>query len=180
MASVSFGAAPAPLGNIGIFIDGTNLIYRLESTKLKIDSIKPIVTQHQYLQGRNLTRIYFYTIQHHYDRARELFGASFFDGIRVIFGDQAPISGNFKEKGVDALLVADLIYHAATRNVNSALLVSCDTDFQYAIKRVEDFGCRSNLLAVGVEAPDKLRQSVDDYFYLSTDELEDRFARLDL
>lgn len=86
-------------------------------------------------------------------------------------GAGVPTSGEPKEKGVDALLVADLIYHAAQKNMDYAQLVAIDLDFVFAIRRVEDFGCRSAVLAFGQEAPEGLRKSSYDYRFIGKDEL---------
>jgi uncharacterized LabA/DUF88 family protein len=83
-------------------------------------------------------------------------------GASVARGD-----GSVKEKGVDALLVADLVYHAATRNCQFAAVFSCDADFTFALKRVEDFGCKTAVVAVGNQAPQLLRDACDEYYFLS-------------
>jgi uncharacterized LabA/DUF88 family protein len=71
--------------------------------------------------------------------------------------------GNIKEKGVDALLVADLIYHAAQKNIDYAIVVTHDTDFVQPLKRVEDFGCRTSLVAMCFDASDRLKMACDNY-----------------
>ncbi len=92
-----------------------------------------------------------------------------------MYGEGVPTKdGNIKEKGVDALLVADLIYHAANKNCDYALLVSVDADFVQALRRVEDFGCRTGVLAIGSEAPGSLRSACDDYHFLDRDRMLQR------
>jgi uncharacterized LabA/DUF88 family protein len=59
------------------------------------------------------------------------------------------------------MLVADLVYHAAVRNIDYAVLVSADTDFVRAIKRVEDFGCRTAVVGVCAEVPTRLKEATD-------------------
>jgi uncharacterized LabA/DUF88 family protein len=81
----------------------------------------------------------------------------------VVLGEVIPTGdGNFREKGVDALLVADLIYHAAVRNYQQAILFSADQDFARALKRVEDFGCRTMVASVAAPMPKALRDAADD------------------
>ncbi len=90
----------------------------------------------------------------------------------MVFGEGVPTKdGNLKEKGVDALLVSDLIYHAANKNCDYTLLVTTDTDFVRPLQRVEDFGCRTGVLAVGDHAPDSLRAAGDDYRFVSREEM---------
>jgi len=90
-------------------------------------------------------------------------GADVFENVRVVFGHSVPDnSGNFKEKGIDALLAADLIYHAASRNYDFAILISVDTDFAQALKRVDDFGRRTAVIGVCARVPELLQEAADD------------------
>jgi len=118
-----------------IFIDGTNLFHRLEAANLVVECLAPIFGRLTFItDGRQISRIYLYTIQQHLDRALARHGAKFTNNVRVVLGHGIPTKdGNIKEKAVDALLVADLIYHAASRNYDHAVLVSVDTDFVHAI-----------------------------------------------
>jgi uncharacterized LabA/DUF88 family protein len=155
-----------------IFVDGTSLFYRFEELKLCVSSFYDLFQS--LVGGRSkpkIMRICWYTIQEKYDRTLKIHGSNCLDKVRVIFGAGVPTSGEPKEKGVDALLVADLIYHAAQKNMDYAQLVAIDLDFVFAIRRVEDFGCRSAVLAFGQEAPEGLRKSCDDYRFIGKDEL---------
>lgn len=156
-----------------LFVDGTNLLYRLEGAKVIVPRLSKLFTTFSYVtNSRELVRIYFYTIQKHIDAALQRHGAQCFEDIRIVLGEGVPASGgNVKEKGVDALLVADLIYHAASRNCDSAVLVSTDTDFTYAIKRVEDFGCRTAVLGICTEPPDRLKQSSDRCYSITAEQI---------
>ena len=145
-----------------VFIDGTNLFHRLEASKLDLTrDLSQILTA--FLDRRQIVRIYLYTIAEHMDKAKGFHGDHVSNGIRVVYGDGIPLKdGNIKEKGVDALLVADLVYHAAVKNYDYALVVSTDTDFVKALRRVEDFGCRTGVLAVCSDVPDRLRDVCDE------------------
>lgn len=99
-------------------------------------------------------------------------GDNWTQGLRVVLGEAVPQQdGNVKEKMVDALLVADLVYHAASKNYEYALLVSADTDFLRALTRVEDFGCRTGVLAICCELPQRLRDACDNWIILDADEM---------
>lgn len=155
-----------------IFVDGTSLFYRFEELKLCVSSFYDLFQN--LVGGRSkpkIIRICWYTIQEKYERTLKIHGSNCLDKVRVIFGAGVPTSGEPKEKGVDALLVADLVYHAAQKNMDYAQLVAIDLDFVFAIRRVEDFGCRSAVIAFGQEAPDGLRKSCDDYRFIGKDEL---------
>ena len=154
-----------------VFIDGTNLFHRLEAGRLSlIQGIGGFFPS--YAGGRQILRAYLYTIQEHLDRARGIHGDYITDGVRVVLGHGIPTGdGNVKEKGVDALLVADLVYHAAVRNYEYALLVSTDTDFVKALHRVEDFGCRTGVLAVCADVPSRLQEESDEHYTLTAEQM---------
>ena len=155
-----------------IFVDGTNLFYRFEEMKLLVGSFYDLLQQ--LVGGRqrpSIRRICWYTIEEKYQRTLKRHGAACLDRVRVIRGTGVATSGEPKEKGLDSLLVADLIYHAAQKNMDYAQLITIDLDFVYAIRRVEDFGCRSAVLAFGQEAPEDLKKSCDDYRFIGRDVL---------
>lgn len=155
-----------------VFIDGTNLFHRLRDQKLRLnDDLRAILGP--YLGGRQVVRTYLYTVQQHLDEACAVHGSHISNGIRIVLGDGIPTSdGNIKEKGVDALLVADLVYHAAVKNYDYALLVSADTDFVHALRRVDDFGCRTGVLTICADIPPRLRDACDDAYQLASGALE--------
>jgi uncharacterized LabA/DUF88 family protein len=125
-----------------------------------------------YAKRRQVARIYLYTFEQHLQEAKGTHGEAFFEGMRIVLGEDVPTKdGNIKEKGVDALLVADLIYHAASRNCEYDLVVTPDTDFVHALRRVEDFGCGTGVLAVCAQASPRLQSSCDDYSHVTAEEL---------
>src|SRR3972149_11318397 len=82
-----------------VFVDGTNIFNRFSAHKLSVRSLAPLL--YSCLKGRQLVRIYLYTIKEKYDVAKSVHGEGFFDGIRVIFGDAiVKKGGNIIEKGV--------------------------------------------------------------------------------
>lgn len=153
-----------------VFIDGTNLFYRLAACQVKLTNLKGAFVK--CLGRRQIVRIYLYTVEQHLEKAKKVHGESFLDDIRVVLGHGvAAADGNVKEKGVDALLVADLVYHAASRNFEYALVVTVDTDFVFALRRVEDFGCRTGVLAVCAQAPQRLRTACDECFEVTAEQM---------
>lgn len=154
-----------------VFVDGTNLLYRLQTEKLKLNvPLSTILARH--LGSRDVLRICLYTVPTHLKEGVAIHGDTLTNGVKVIFGDEVPRVGKEpKEKCVDALLVADLVYHAAVRNFDYALVVSTDTDFRYAIKRVEDFGCRTGAMSVCAPLPDRLREVCDDHYIVPREHL---------
>jgi len=49
--------------------------------------------------------------------------------------------------------------------------VSVDTDFEFAIKRVEDFGCRTSVLGVFADVPERLRNACDQTMQVKRKEM---------
>jgi uncharacterized LabA/DUF88 family protein len=157
-----------------IFVDGTNLIYRLKAARLRVPSFDKLWGS-ALGEREKIVRSYFYTSEPHRAAAFETHGAICFDRIRVVLGTAVPLAdGNYKEKGVDALLVADLIYHAAARNCDSVTVVSTDVDFVHALRRVEDFGCSIALVSICADAPPALRAACDRYETMSREHLLER------
>ena len=154
-----------------VFIDGTNLFHRLEGEKLNLTtSLNTILTN--FTQNRQIIRMYLYTIQEQLEKASKFHGDHITKDIRVVYGEGIKTKdGNTKEKGVDALLVGDLIYHAAMKNYDYALLVSTDTDFVQPLRRVEDFGCRTGVLGICCDLPERLRNGCDQPETLSKERI---------
>jgi len=149
------------------FVDGTNVFNRLWAARLRLPSLKQCCS-HGFSHRWEIARIYVYTIKEQAERAKSFHGSAFLDGCRMVYGDAISRGdGNVAEKCVDALLVADLVYHAAAKNYALAVVVTHDTDFRYALRRIEDFGCRSAVLAICEEAPPRLREMCDVYRFVS-------------
>ncbi|MGE0278933.1 MAG: NYN domain-containing protein [Nitrospiraceae bacterium] len=155
-----------------VFIDGSNLFNRLLSAQLSVPKILPLVQLAA--NQRQLLRAGLYTTERKLIAARNAHGDDVADGVRPIFGDSIEGGGgNLREKGVDALLVADLVYHAAQRNCQYITLISNDSDFRFALNRAADFGCRVGLMALCENAPERLRNEADDYWFLTREWLID-------
>ena len=153
-----------------VFIDGSNVFPNVRESGLKIPSFYKLGAMT--VGSRQLTRVYVYTTQEKLDAAKQLHGQDCFSGCRVVLGDSIPLDdGSHREKGVDALLVADLVYHAAMKNFQYAVIISNDSDFAVALKRVEDFGCRTGLVSVIKKAPTRLIDACDDFMFITGEHL---------
>lgn len=153
-----------------VFIDGSNVFLNIRDAGITIPSFYKLGALS--VGSRQLTRVYLYTSQEKLDAAKQLHGENCFSGCRVVLGDSVPLdNGGHREKGVDALLVADLVYHAAMKNFQYAVVISNDSDFAVALKRVEDFGCRTGLVSVIKKAPQRLIDACDDFQFFTADNL---------
>ena len=153
-----------------VFVDGSNVLINIRESGLKIPSFYNLGALT--VGSRQLTRVYVYTSQEKLDAAKQFHGQDCFSGCRVVLGDSVPLeNGGHREKGVDALLVADLVYHAAMKNFQYAVVISNDSDFAVALKRVEDFGCRTGLVSVIKKAPQRLIEACDDFTFFTGEQL---------
>src|SRR5262249_11336000 len=96
----SVRAAPPPQAfqRAMVFIDGTNLFYRLQPNRLRL---KPNALTHigaTGAGGREIVRTYLYTSAPHLERARKDHDPEFANNVRIIEGDAIPKNGGFKEK----------------------------------------------------------------------------------
>lgn len=167
-----YSSAPKPIEyeKTMVFIDGSNVFPNLREANIKFHSFYNLAVRAS--KRRMLVRTYVYTTQEKLDDARALHGAECFQDCRIVLGDSIPLpNGHHREKGVDALLVADLIYHAAMKNYQYAIVISNDSDFAVALKRVEDFGCRTGLVSVIKKAPQRLIDACDDFLFYEKERL---------
>ncbi|WP_425609316.1 hypothetical protein [Synoicihabitans lomoniglobus] len=63
------------------------------------------------------------------------------------------------------------MYHAANKNVEHVVVVSHDTDFACALKRVEDFGVATTIAPFLVEPTSRLRANADQIVKISKEVL---------
>ena len=159
----------SPSARVMVFIDGTNLLNRLREHGLRLTNLPGLLET--VTHGRTLVRAYFYCVEQKVEKAKGVHGAEFLAGTRVVYGETVTAPDGSREKGVDALLVADLVYHAAARNCDYAVLMTHDTDFRHAIRRVEDFGCKSAVCALCEDAPKRLQEACDRYIHWPDDRL---------
>ena len=96
--SISAGPAPRPIHfqRSMVFIDGTNLLYRLASPRLRLRGPLSTIFWHQALEGRQLVRTYFYSSAPHLEKAKQVHGENVFDGVRV--GGHGRCSSNRRRK----------------------------------------------------------------------------------
>ncbi|EKV02337.1 hypothetical protein Lepto7375DRAFT_4561 [Leptolyngbya sp. PCC 7375] len=154
-----------------VFIDGTNFRYCLNGSEIKI--IKPVHWFGEiFLEGRQLVRTFFYTCEPHLASLESEHGEDILQTSKVVLGYAIPIGGgNYSEKGVDVHLVSDMVYHAAMKNYDYALIVTSDQEFVPVIERVQDLGCQAGVLSLFRPVPRELQNVCDEAFSLSKEQL---------
>ena len=132
---------------VAIFIDGSNLYHALEGT-LKRHDLDFTQFVAKLCGDRCLFRTYYYNALQDVvirpDAFREQ--QEFLDSLRktpyleVRLGTIKTAQGAQVEKGVDIMLGTDLLYFAWHNFYDTAVLVSGDADFAYAVQAVKNMG----------------------------------------
>lgn len=171
-----------PIGTTAvIFIDGSNLFFTLRDEKIiphkEFDFVKfteLLCREH----GLDLLRTCYYNIQvdetdlrapfYHY-----LSNIPFFD-VRTMESYQ----GN-KEKGIDVMLATDLLWGAWSNLYDTAILISGDADFTYAVRKVKDTGKRVIVAQFNRAMSNSLREAADVTTILTPEMLEENQVVVD-
>ncbi|MEM7064092.1 MAG: NYN domain-containing protein [Cyanobacteria bacterium P01_B01_bin.77] len=169
--SMKLRAAELQTQKAMVFIDGTNFRYCINGAEIKI--IKPIHwIGEMFLEGRQLIRTFFYTCEPHLAWFENEHEQDILQTSKVVLGFAIPTGGgNYSEKGVDVHLVSDMVYHAAMKNYDYALIVTTDQEFVPVIERVQDLGCQTGVLSLFRPVPRELQNMCDEAFSLSKEQL---------
>jgi uncharacterized LabA/DUF88 family protein len=132
---------------VAIFIDGSNLYHALRDNCKRYD-LNFAEFARKLCGERRLFRIYYYNILQ--DQAQRPDGyreqQEFLDALRktpyleVRLGRTKLQQGVPVEKGVDIMLATDLLHYGWKGLYETAILVSGDADFAYALQTVKDMG----------------------------------------
>lgn len=132
---------------VAIFIDGSNLYHALKENAGRTD-LNFAEFGRKLVGQRHLSRIYYYNILQ--DRTQNPEGfreqQEFLDVLRntpyleVRLGGTKLSQGVPVEKGVDIMLATDLLHFAANNLYDTAVLVSGDGDFAYALQTAKNLG----------------------------------------
>jgi uncharacterized LabA/DUF88 family protein len=132
---------------VAIFIDGSNLYHALRSNLGRFDlNFAEFVSK--LCSSRRLFRTYYYNVLQdpiqRPDGYREQ--QEFLDILRktpyleVRLGSTKMAQGIPVEKGIDIMLATDLLYFAWNDFYDTAVLVSGDSDFAYALQAIKNMG----------------------------------------
>jgi uncharacterized LabA/DUF88 family protein len=132
---------------VAVFIDGSNLYHALRSNFGRYDlNFGEFVTK---LCGqRRLYRAYYYNVlqdptqraESHRDQQDFLAALRDTPYLEVRLGGTKLAQGVTVEKGIDVMLVTDLLNFAWSDRYDVAILVSGDSDFAYALQAVKNMG----------------------------------------
>jgi uncharacterized LabA/DUF88 family protein len=132
---------------VAVFIDGSNLYHALRSNYGRYDLnfgefVKKLCGQ------RRLYRAYYYNVlqdpsqrtDSHRDQQDFLAALRDTPYLEVRLGGTKLAQGVTVEKGIDVMLVTDLLNFAWSDRYDVAILVSGDSDFAYALQAVKNLG----------------------------------------
>lgn len=152
-----------PKEKLCIFIDGGNVFHAANSLKIHIDLAKLAAA----LTGnRTLTRTYYYGAtldtpaqQRFFDKLRHL-------GFTVKTLPLRQYDGTSFEKGIDVMLVTDMLTLAYNNTYDTALLVSGDKDFTYTVQEIKTLGKTVEVAAFAHALASELEQAADNTILL--------------
>lgn len=159
-SSGSISIHPNASRRMMIFVDATNLMKSLDAQNVTLRTSLKTILSSRYGSLATIQRVYAYTTESNFENYKAKH-PTLFDGCQVVFGDAIEGKNGVREKGVDAQLVADLVYHSAMKNCEIVIAVTKDSDFRFALKRAQDFGVVTGLMSFAEAPPERLKQSVD-------------------
>lgn len=116
---------------------------------------------HEKSEGTRLLRIYWYDAPLHRGMSAQQSSLAVLDRVKLRLG---VLNGQGEQKGVDSLIVTDLIELARNRSITDALLVSGDEDVRIGAQIAQNYGVSIHLLGIhparGSQSP-LLRQEAD-------------------
>lgn len=151
-------------GRVAIFIDGANLYHALIEKGWKIDYAKflNVLTQND-----SLVAAYFYTgRERNQPTQQNFFSLLRHLGYKIIEKDVVQFSDGSKKANLDVELALDMVKFAGS--YDTAILVSGDGDFSYAVKQVQQKQVRVEVVSFLSVTSKVLINSSDRYIDLDT------------
>ena len=164
-----------------IFIDAGYLIKLLKIKGRKIDFLK---LSNELTSGTERVMTFFYDTlplqgtpkgNMLYARDQRFHHAlNSLDKFQVKLGRQQRINGKYVQKGVDMRLGIDLVQMSMKKDIDKAIIISADSDFEYAVEKAQQAGAQVALAYFNIsKINSQFLQRVDEKILL-TDEMLDR------
>ncbi len=170
---------------VAIFIDGSNLYHALRSNFGRYDLNFAGFTK-RLCGERRLFRTYYYNIlqdptqraEGHREQREFLNALRETPYLEVRLGSTKLASGGVTvERGVDVMLVTDLLHFAWNNLYDVAVLVSGDSDFAYALQAVKNMGKHVEVAYFESNVSKDLLAVADNKHLLDRDFFRDLWAR---
>ncbi len=139
-----------------LFAAGSNLVFgerlRREETELDLAIVQALEEEATRIASRELLRIYWYDGAQSGPSAEQA-AIAYHENTKLRLGY---LNSYGQQKGVDSLLVTDMITLARNRAMSDAVLISGDEDTRVGVLQAQEFGVRVHLLGV---SPNERNQS---------------------
>lgn len=114
--------------------------------------LQDLITFGQERSGRDLLRLYWYDGTSSGPTAHQLSLANL-DNVKLRLG---LVNSSGEQKGVDSLIITDMIALARNRAMSDAILLAGDEDLRVGVQQAQEYGVRVHLLGI---APSERNQS---------------------
>lgn len=165
---------------VAIFMDGSNLYHALEENCGRMDlEFQGFINT--LTAGRHLHRAYYYNILQDSERRGHAFQeqgkflATLHNTpyLEVRLGTSKYRGDVLVEKGIDIMIATDILLFAWRDLYDSAILVSGDGDFAYALQAVKNFGKHTEVVSFPGNLSYELSQTADVLTLLEKDFFKD-------
>jgi uncharacterized LabA/DUF88 family protein len=152
-----------PKDRLCIFIDAGNVFHAADSLKIRVD-FATLITE---LTGdRELVRAYYYGASANTAAQQRFFDKLGHLGFEVKSLPLRQYQGTPFEKGIDVMLVTDMLTLAHNDAYDIALLVSGDKDFTYSVQSIQTMGKTVEVAAFDHAFATELQQVADNTILL--------------
>ena len=147
-----------------VFIDGQNLYHSQKQEGVGIDYLK---LKDFLADGRRLVRPYYYSSSINDQKQERFFDMLRTAGYEVKVLPLMQYEDKKFEKGIDVMLVTDMLVFAHREFYDVAVLVAGDRDYLYAVKALKEMGKRVEVASFDRSCSRELRLSADRTISLS-------------
>ncbi len=95
------------------------------------------------------------------------------DKFEVKLGRTQVIGEQYRQKGVDMRLGVDLVQYSMNKEIDKAILITSDSDFEYAVQKAQGVGVKVTLAYFGISKINSRFLNLCDERIVLTDELLD-------
>jgi len=148
-----------------LFIDAGNVFHAADHLKIRVDFAKLVS---QLTNNRKLIRPYYYGATPNTPAQRRFFDKLRHLGFEVKTLPLRQYQSTPFEKGIDVMLVTDMLTFAHNNLYDTAVLVSGDKDFTYAIHSLHTMGKTVEVAAFSHTLATELQQAADTTVLLDT------------
>ena len=147
-----------------IFVDGGNMFHSVRALNVKIDYEK---VRDVLVKGRRLLRAYYYSGSDNTPRQNAFFNVLQYIGYDVKTLSLKHYGGKPFEKGIDVMLVTDMLLGAHRNLYDTAILCSGDKGYMYAIKAIKEIGKRVEVAGFEHSTAKELELIADQFINLT-------------